>query len=117
MKKFRNVNIPMGGKYFISINPLFFSIMVFAVAMLIGFSPLIMHAVGMPDISFTESGSMKMLDYICPPECARALMDAVSSSDKEYFELPGGHISLIAGRGAARHVWPKVSAWLAQRSQ
>ncbi len=56
-------------------------------------------------------------DYICPPECARALMDAVSSSNKEYFELPGGHISLIAGRGAARNVWPKVSTWLAQRSR
>ncbi|HSD52428.1 MAG TPA: alpha/beta fold hydrolase [Candidatus Methylomirabilis sp.] len=56
-------------------------------------------------------------DYICPPECARALMDSVSSTDKEYLELPGGHISLIAGRGAARHVWPKVSAWIAQRSQ
>src|SRR5574341_294349 len=54
-------------------------------------------------------------DYICPPECVRALMDLVSSSDKEYFELPGGHISLIAGRGAARHVWPKVSAWTAKR--
>jgi polyhydroxyalkanoate synthase len=56
-------------------------------------------------------------DYICPPECARALMDAVSSQEKEYLELPGGHISLIAGRGAARNVWPKVSAWIAQRSQ
>jgi polyhydroxyalkanoate synthase len=56
-------------------------------------------------------------DYICPPECARALLDAVSSTDKEYLELPGGHISLIAGRGAARHVWPKVSGWIAQRSQ
>lgn len=56
-------------------------------------------------------------DYIVPPECARALLDAVSSSDKEYLELPGGHISLIAGRGAARYVWPKVSAWIAQRSQ
>jgi hypothetical protein len=44
-------------------------------------------------------------------------MDAVSSTEKEYFELPGGHISLIAGRGAARHVWPKVSAWIARRSQ
>jgi polyhydroxyalkanoate synthase len=56
-------------------------------------------------------------DYICPSECARSLMDAVSSTDKEYLELPGGHISLIAGRGAARHVWPKVSAWVARRSQ
>lgn len=56
-------------------------------------------------------------DYIVPPECARALMDVASSPDKEYVELPGGHISLIAGRGARRHVWPKVSDWIAHRSQ
>lgn len=55
-------------------------------------------------------------DYICPPDCARALVDAVASTDKEYVELPGGHISLIAGRGAARNVWPRVSSWLARRS-
>jgi polyhydroxyalkanoate synthase len=56
-------------------------------------------------------------DYICPPECARALMDAASSTDKEYHELPGGHISLIAGRAAARNAWPKVSTWLAEHSR
>jgi polyhydroxyalkanoate synthase len=55
-------------------------------------------------------------DYIAPPDCVRALIDAVSSREKEYVELPGGHISLIAGRGASRHCWPKVSAWLAPRS-
>jgi polyhydroxyalkanoate synthase len=56
-------------------------------------------------------------DNITPPQCARALMDATSGSDKEYLELPGGHISLIAGRGAKRNVWPKVSGWIGQRSQ
>jgi polyhydroxyalkanoate synthase len=55
-------------------------------------------------------------DYIAPPLCVRALIDAVGSRDKEYVELPGGHISLIAGRGAAVHCWPKVSDWLAPRS-
>ena len=45
----------------------------------------------------------------------KPLMDAVSSTDKEYLELPGGHISLIAGRGASTHCWPKVAAWLAAR--
>jgi len=55
-------------------------------------------------------------DYIAPPECVRALMDAVSSREKEYVELPGGHISLIAGRGAVVHCWPKVANWLAPRS-
>ncbi len=55
-------------------------------------------------------------DYIAPPDCVRALIDAVASRDKEYIELPGGHISLIAGRGAALHCWPRVSGWLAPRS-
>jgi polyhydroxyalkanoate synthase len=55
-------------------------------------------------------------DYIAPPECVRALIDIVGSRDKEYVELPGGHISLIAGRGAAMHCWPKVSGWLAAHS-
>jgi polyhydroxyalkanoate synthase len=55
-------------------------------------------------------------DNIVPPACARALIDAVGSQDKEYVELPGGHISLIAGRGASTHCWPKVAGWLAPRS-
>jgi len=56
-------------------------------------------------------------DNICPPACARALIEAVSSVDKEYVELPGGHISLVAGRQAANNLWPRVSQWLAQRSR
>src|SRR5581483_1496620 len=55
-------------------------------------------------------------DYIAPPGCVRALVDAVGSTDKEYIELPGGHISLIAGRGAMHTCWPRVSDWLAKRS-
>jgi poly[(R)-3-hydroxyalkanoate] polymerase subunit PhaC len=55
-------------------------------------------------------------DNIAPPDCVKPLIDAVSSRDKEYVELPGGHISLIAGRGAATHCWPKVASWLAARS-
>ncbi len=55
-------------------------------------------------------------DYIAPPACVRALIDIVGSREKEYVELPGGHISLIAGRGAARHCWPRISGWLGPRS-
>ena len=55
-------------------------------------------------------------DNIAPPACVRALMEAVGSRDKEYLELPGGHISLIAGRGASVHCWPRVASWLAARS-
>ena len=57
-------------------------------------------------------------DYIAPPACVRALIDSVvASSDKEYMELPGGHISLIAGRGALHTCWPRVSDWLTTRSR
>jgi polyhydroxyalkanoate synthase len=55
-------------------------------------------------------------DYIAPAPCVRALLDYVGTEDKTYLELPGGHISLIAGRAASRHCWPRVSAWLAERS-
>ena len=55
-------------------------------------------------------------DNIAPPQCVKALIQAVGSRDKEYVELPGGHISLIAGRGASVHCWPKISGWLGSRS-
>jgi polyhydroxyalkanoate synthase subunit PhaC len=54
-------------------------------------------------------------DKIVPPAAAKALMDLVGSKDKEYIELPGGHISLIAGRQAHQNLWPKVAAWLKER--
>ena len=54
-------------------------------------------------------------DHIVPGPCARALLDAVGSRDKEYVELPGGHISLIAGRSAPRQCWPRISRWLAEK--
>lgn len=54
-------------------------------------------------------------DYIAPAPCVRALLDHVGGPDKTYLELPGGHISLIAGRSASRHCWPRVSEWLGER--
>lgn len=55
-------------------------------------------------------------DNIAPPECVQPLIDAVGGTDREYATFRAGHISLIAGRGAANHSWPRVAAWLAARS-
>ena len=43
-------------------------------------------------------------------------MEAVASTDKEYLELPGGHISVFSGRQANKVLWPKIDTWLRQRS-
>ncbi len=55
-------------------------------------------------------------DFIVPAPCARSLMDVVSSEDKEYVELPGGHISVFSGRQAHQTLWPKIDVWVSARS-
>ena len=45
-------------------------------------------------------------DHIVPPECARPLVDARGSRDKEEVMLPGGHVSLVAGPNAVKRMWP-----------
>jgi polyhydroxyalkanoate synthase len=54
-------------------------------------------------------------DNIVPPLAAKGLMHAVSSQDKEYIELRGGHISVFSGRQANKVLWPKLDEWLTQR--
>jgi polyhydroxyalkanoate synthase len=51
-------------------------------------------------------------DDIVPAASARALIDAVGSTDKHFLELEGGHISVIAGRRAKQQVWPALLQWL-----
>ncbi len=51
-------------------------------------------------------------DDIVPADSARALVNIVRSEDKTFLELPGGHISVIAGRRARNDVWPTVLKWL-----
>src|SRR5690606_642443 len=47
-------------------------------------------------------------DDIVPSGSARALIEVISSEDKSHIELPGGHISVIAGRRARGQVWPSL---------
>jgi polyhydroxyalkanoate synthase len=56
-------------------------------------------------------------DDIVPPLCAKALIDVVDTTDKEYIELPGGHISVFAGRQASQTLWPRIDEWLSARSR
>ncbi|MHB8576707.1 MAG: alpha/beta fold hydrolase [Dehalococcoidia bacterium] len=56
-------------------------------------------------------------DHIVPLAATEGLIDMVGSTDKEFVVMPGGHVGLAAGRKAVQTLWPKVAAWLGERSE
>ncbi len=68
VRKYRNVNLSLGKSMTISVNPVYFCLMVFMVMMLIGLSPLIIHSMDNNFEIQNEDGSMKMMEYVCPAE-------------------------------------------------
>lgn len=67
LKYLRNVNFTLSKNIRIGINPFFFSMLILVFCFLLGFLPLILHALGAPDFAFDSDGNLKMLEYICPP--------------------------------------------------
>jgi polyhydroxyalkanoate synthase len=55
-------------------------------------------------------------DHITPPCQSERVMQLVGSHDKEVYRVKGGHIGIMAGRGAEKTTWPHIDAWLAARS-
>jgi poly[(R)-3-hydroxyalkanoate] polymerase subunit PhaC len=55
-------------------------------------------------------------DAIAPMTTTQPLADLISSTDKEFIVIPGGHVGIMAGRGAQKVLWPRVAEWLSQRS-
>lgn len=54
-------------------------------------------------------------DNIVPQASAAELVERVSSTDKDLWTLPGGHVGAVVSRAAAKGLWPKMSAWWAVR--
>jgi len=55
-------------------------------------------------------------DHIVLPHQAQAVIDMISSSDKEYYEYPIGHGGLVFGKVAKCQVYPRIAEWLGDRS-
>lgn len=55
-------------------------------------------------------------DLIAQPHMVEALMDAISSEDKQYKNLPVGHTSITFGSQANKITYPTIGNWLAERS-
>ncbi len=66
------------------------------------------------DVPFISIAGKK--DHICTVPQAEAIMDLISSKDKEFFVLDAGHVGLMTGRGAKKGLWPKLNEWLSEHS-
>jgi polyhydroxyalkanoate synthase subunit PhaC len=55
-------------------------------------------------------------DHIIPYESSRQMVQLVGSGDKQEAIIKGGHVGLVAGRGAQTRMWPTLNGWLAGRS-
>jgi len=55
-------------------------------------------------------------DLIAPPHQVEALMNAISSEDKQFKVLPVGHTSITYGSQATKITYPTISEWLKERS-
>lgn len=55
-------------------------------------------------------------DHITPYASSRDLVQRVGSADRQEIILKGGHVGLVAGRGAEMRMWPALNDWLAPRS-
>ena len=55
-------------------------------------------------------------DHITPYASACDLVKLVGGRDKREHIVKGGHVGLVAGRGAQLRMWPALNEWLAPRS-
>lgn len=55
-------------------------------------------------------------DHIVTTAASAPLIGLIGSEDKEQVVLKGGHVSLIAGPNAVKRMWPKLDAWLGEKS-
>jgi len=55
-------------------------------------------------------------DHITPLTTTVPILEHISSKEKDKLIIPAGHVGLVAGRGAVKGLWPKVSDWLAAHS-
>ena len=74
------------------------------------------HKVDLKNIKANVLNLSGQGDIIAQPHQVEALMDVISSKDKQYLNLPVGHTSITFGSKANKITYPTVSDWLEERS-
>ncbi len=55
-------------------------------------------------------------DFLGHPQAVQPIMDVISSKDKTYYEVSGGHLGMLAGKHAS-DTWEYIAQWLIVRSK
>lgn len=78
----------------------------------IGEQPVDLRRINMPLLNiFAED------DHLVPPSASKSLNDAVSSKDKSFLCLRGGHIGIYVSSQSQTELAPAVAEWITLRSQ
>lgn len=81
-----------------------------------GIIPLSDHTADFSRIDANYLGFAGDTDNIVSIPAAEKIMDLVSSQDKSFQVVPGGHAGVFAGGRAKQHTWSITADWLAERS-
>jgi polyhydroxyalkanoate synthase len=104
--------LPLAGEYFRQITKdLMWDNRLFDGSMSVGGRAANLASIGAPILHAVAEH-----DHIVPYDAARHLIARVGSADKQEVMLKGGHVSLVAGPNAVKRLWPKLDAWLGERS-
>lgn len=104
-----NVSFP-GACYRRYIEELYQGNALVAGTMRLGGKPARLDAIDCPLLAVTFEH-----DHIVPVASAAALLDHVSSPDKDRLHLRGGHVGAVVSKKAATGLWPQLSRWWAVR--
>ncbi|PTQ89155.1 alpha/beta fold hydrolase [Agitococcus lubricus] len=81
-----------------------------------GYMQLGNSEVRLSDIQSALFAAAGKSDNMVTKAAVETLMEHVSSKDKIFEVVAGGHMGILSGSKAPQDVWPKVANWLAERS-
>lgn len=113
MDRWSNETLPLAGEYFRQLTKeLMFDNKLVKGDLVVGGKKADVAAIRVPFLH-----AVAQHDHIVPYDASRELVTRIGSDDKEEVVFKGGHVSLLAGGNAVRRLWPKLDAWLGQRSE
>lgn len=104
--------LPMPGEYFRGlVKQLLWDNALLEETLMLGGRPVDLRAVRVPILSVVATH-----DHVVAREAAAPLMSRTGSNDTTEMLTKGGHVSVVAGPGAVKRLWPSIDEWLGRRS-